>query len=131
MEVQFGYTIIYVVDVVSTIKFYTDAFGFEQKFITPEKDYGELISGSTTLAFADESLAKSNFSKGVKLSSLNDSAFGIELAFVTKDVKAVMQKAITNGASEFEPAIDKPWGQTVGYLRDPNGILIEICTPIH
>ena len=24
----------------------------------------------------------------------------------------------------------KLWGQTVGYVRDINGLLIEICTPV-
>ena len=40
------------------------------------------------------------------------------------------QKAIAAGATEFEPIKAKPWGQKVGYLKDNNGILIEICTPI-
>ena len=46
----YGYTIFYVEDVEKTIQFYKKAFGFQQKFITPEKDYGELISGETTIA---------------------------------------------------------------------------------
>ena len=28
-----------------------------------------------------------------------------------------------------EPAT-KPWGQTVAYLRDNSGFLVEICTPM-
>jgi lactoylglutathione lyase len=26
-----------------------------------------------------------------------------------------------------EPAL-KPWGQTTGYLRDPDGFIVEVCT---
>ena len=32
--------------------------------------------------------------------------------------------------TEFEPLVEKPWGQKVGYVLDNNGFLIEICTPI-
>jgi len=30
----------------------------------------------------------------------------------------------------LEEPVTKPWGQKVGYLRDTNGFIIEICTPI-
>ena len=29
-----------------------------------------------------------------------------------------------------KPLVTKPWGQTVGYIRDIDGFLIEICTPM-
>lgn len=47
----YGYTILYVENVEATLAFYVKAFGFAQKFITPEKDYGELETGGTTLAW--------------------------------------------------------------------------------
>ncbi|MEM9820080.1 MAG: VOC family protein [Bacteroidota bacterium] len=130
MNIQFAYTILYVEDVAKTIQFYQAAFGFEQKFITPEKDYGELVSGTTTLAFANHTLGKSNFKADYLASNLQEPAFGMELAFTTDDVAASMQRAIEAGAVELAPAIDKPWGQTVGYLRDLNGFILEICTPM-
>jgi lactoylglutathione lyase len=34
------------------------------------------------------------------------------------------------GAIIAEEPKQKPWGQTVAYLRDIDGFLIEICTPI-
>ncbi len=43
------------------MRFYQEAFGFLEKFLTPEKDYGELISGDTTIAFARHDLASYNF----------------------------------------------------------------------
>ena len=54
----------------------------------------------------------------------------MEMAFVTENIEQDFQKAIEAGATEFEAITQKPWGQKVGYLRDNNGILIEICTPI-
>lgn len=130
MDIQYAYTILYVKDVPKTIEFYNKAFGFEEKFTTPEKDYGEIISGATTIAFANLELAKSNFKEAFSVSSLGQKAFGIELAFTTADVKKVLDKAVENGAVQLAAVQTKPWGQEVGYVRDLNGFIIEICTPM-
>ena len=127
---QYAYTIIYVENVVKTIEFYIRAFGFEKKFVTPENDYGELISGETTIAFATFKLGISNFKKGFEKIDMSKNPFGIEMAFTTENIETDFKKAIDAGATEFEPLTEKPWGQKVGYVLDNNGFLIEICTPI-
>lgn len=130
MDIQFAYTILYVEDVAKTMAFYQNAFSFEQKLLTPENDYGELSSGSTTLAFANLELGNTNFKKGFLKSGLENKPFGIELAFTTLEVEKTMEKAISFGAILLEDAVTKPWGQKVGYIRDINGFILEICTPI-
>ena len=127
---KYAYTILYVEDVEKTIGFYENAFGFRKKFITPESDYGELISGETTIAFASNTLGNSNLKKGYIELSLEKKPNGIEMAFTTENIEVDFNKAINAGATEYEPITEKPWGQKVGYLRDLNGFLIEICTPI-
>jgi lactoylglutathione lyase len=127
---KYAYTILYVESITDTIEFYEKAFGFIRKFITPENDYGELISGETTIAFASIELGNSNFKQGFEHTSKNGKPFGVELAFTTENIEADFQKAIESGATEFEPLTEKPWGQKVGYVLDNNGFLIEICTPI-
>ncbi len=127
---KYGYTIIYVENVKETIEFYQKAFGFQQKFITPENDYGELISGETTIAFASIELGNSNFKNGFIRTDKTEKPFGVEMAFVTENIESDFKKAVEMGATEFEPLTKKPWGQKVGYVRDNNGFLIEICTPI-
>jgi lactoylglutathione lyase len=126
--IQFTYTILYVDNVEETCSFYEKAFGFERKFITPENDYAELITGQTTLSFASTELASSNLSKGFIKSESGQKPFGIELGFVTENVEESVSKAIENGASLVEAAKQKPWGQTVAYIQDPNGFLIELCS---
>ena len=32
-------------------------------------------------------------------------------------------------AAPVKPLATMPWGQTVGFVRDPDGVLVEICTP--
>jgi lactoylglutathione lyase len=127
---KYAYTILYVEDVKASLDFYTSAFGFQLKFISPEGDYGELISGETSIAFASLELGISNFKSGIQKISKNAPPFGIELAFTSQNIEQDFTKAIEAGAQVFEPLQVKPWGQTVGYLRDNNGFLIEVCTPI-
>ncbi|TAE58475.1 MAG: VOC family protein [Bacteroidetes bacterium] len=127
---KFAYTILYVENVTETIEFYEKAFGFSRKFITPEMDYGELLTGETSIAFASMELGNSNFRDGFEKTSPSKKPPGIELAFTTENIETDFQHALDSGATEFEPLTEKPWGQKVGYLRDINGFLIEICTPI-
>lgn len=127
---SYSYTILYVESVEQTITFYEKAFGFIKKFMTPEGDYGELLSGDTTIAFASLELGESNLKNGFIPSHRNNKPFGIELTFVSSDIKADFNKAIQEGAIVIEDLTVKPWGQTVGYIKDINGFLIEICTPI-
>lgn len=127
---KYGYTIIYVENVGETIDFYERAFGFHRKFVTPENDYGELLSGETTISFASFELGNANFKKGFEKINLSVRPVGVEMAFVTEKIEADFEKAIKAGATIFEGIVEKPWGQKVGYLRDNNGFLIEICTPI-
>lgn len=125
---KYAYTIIYVNNVPETISFYENTFGFKKKFITPENDYGELISGETTIAFATIKLANTNLKNGFVKN--NNKPFGVELAFTSENINLDFKKAIQFGATIYEPIVEKPWGQKVGYLLDNNGFLIEICTPI-
>lgn len=120
----------YVTDVAKTLEFYNEAFGFEIKFITPENDYGELTTGDVTLSFANHTLASSNFKSKYTQSDLQNSPFGVEIGITTDDVESAVKQAIDFGASLFEDVATKPWGQKVAYVRDINGFLVEICTPI-
>ena len=129
-DVRFGYTIVYVPDVEQALTFYTKAFGLERGFVSDGGDYGELQTGETTLSFASESLGESHFAHGFLRHSLANPPFGTELAFVTTDVDATVQAVLDAGGHLLVPAETKPWGQTVAWVRDPIGVLIEICTPV-
>jgi lactoylglutathione lyase len=128
--IKFAYTILYVQDVTKSIEFYEKAFGFTRKFITPENDYGELLAGETTLSFVSTTLAKSNLTNGFTESSLTGKPFGIEIGFTTENVEETLSAAINAGAVIVENPKTKPWGQVVAYVRDIDGFLIEICTPM-
>jgi lactoylglutathione lyase len=126
--VKFAYTILYVKDVKKSISFYEKAFGMTAKFIAPGDEYGELDTGASTLSFAVVSLANKNLKDGFVESTTKGKPFGIEIGLTTDDVETVYNNAVKAGAIEVEKAITKPWGQTVAYVRDIDGFLIEICT---
>ena len=123
--IKFAYTILYVSDVKKTAEFYSKTFGFEVRFIAPGDEYAELNSGTTTL-----SLAKSNLKDGFQAADLKVKPFAIEIGFTTVDVPALVEKAVAAGATLVEEPKEKPWGQVVAYVRDLEGFLIEICTPM-
>lgn len=128
--VKFGYTILYVENVEESIVFYENAFGFSKKFISPNNDYGEVNTGETTISFASKILAKSNLRDGFIESNLNDKPFAIELGFITDNVAELVEKATLLGALLVSEPKQKSWGQMVAYIRDLDGFLIEICTPM-
>lgn len=53
---------------------------------------------------------------------------GFELAFATDDVEGYLDRALKAGATLITEPEPKPWGQTVAYVRSPQGILVELCT---
>ena len=55
---------------------------------------------------------------------------GMEIALTTPDVPALFKRAVNAGATVLSEPATKPWGQTVAYLRDNSGFLVEICTPM-
>lgn len=127
---KLGYVIAYVPDVAKSLTFFSQAFGFEQRFLHESGTYGELDTGGTTLAFAAHELGDANFPGGHVHASASAKPLGMELAIVTADVAAAHERAVQFGATELSGPVRKPWGQTVSYVRSPDGVLIEICTPV-
>ncbi|ABM59590.1 VOC family protein [Verminephrobacter eiseniae] len=127
---KYGYTIVYVPDVAVSLAFFEKAFGFERRFMTEEGDYGELETGGTTISFASHKLAESNSKQGFVYCSQTEQPLGVELAFITDDVEKAHATALEAGAIEIAAPKRKPWGQSVSYLRCPDGSLVELCTAL-
>jgi uncharacterized glyoxalase superfamily protein PhnB len=125
---KFGYTLLYVEDVEKTVVFYESAFGLQRKLLH-ENGYGELDTGATTLGFVSREVVESNVVEYTRPDP-NGPAPAVEIAFVTDDVAAAYEKAVKTGAAAVAPPKEKPWGQTVAYVRDLNGFLVELCTAV-
>jgi catechol 2,3-dioxygenase-like lactoylglutathione lyase family enzyme len=131
MSLSLGYVIFYVEDVPSTVRWFTAAFGLGQRLLTPQGDYGELDTGATTLAFASLDLASSGVG-GARFVTHDATgpALAASVTLVTDDVPAALATASAAGGVVVTEPTTTPWGQTVAYVRDPNGILVELATAV-
>ncbi len=122
---RFGYTIIYVRNVPASLGFYERAFGLERRLLHESGQYGELETGSTALAFAARELAAGS------VRDLADAdPTGFEICLVDEDVEGSYKRAVDAGADAVSEPEEKPWGQHSAYVRDPDGTLIEIASPM-
>lgn len=128
---KLGFVIIYVDDVKKVLQFYEEAF--ELKIRMEYKDngivlYGEMETDGAILGFASHEIGQLNLNgKYQKITSENDPV-GQEIVFVNGDVNTVYMNAVKAGAHSISAPVEKPWGQTVAYVRSIEGTLIEICT---
>jgi catechol 2,3-dioxygenase-like lactoylglutathione lyase family enzyme len=123
--VRFGYTILYVRDVAASLEFYERAFGLERRLLHESGQYAELDTGATALAFAAHSLA----AESVRGLAQADPA-GFEICLVDEDVEDAYVRAVEAGAEAVSGPEEKPWGQRTAYVRDLDGTLIEIASPM-
>lgn len=124
---KFGYTILYVDDVAATLAFYGKAFGLATRYTHESGSYGELETGATALAFVSHALLR-QIGKTPQAPVLDRPTS--EIALVTDDVAAAVRRAVDAGARLVQDATAMPWGQTIAYVGDLNGFLVEICTPV-
>ena len=123
---RFGYAIAYVQEVEWSVSFYERAFGLKRRFVDESDQYAEMQTGETTLAFASNELGHSNLPGGFRENDPAEPPAGVEIAFVAEDVGAAFRSALEAGATKVAEPKTKPWGQAVAYVRDPDGVLVEI-----
>jgi lactoylglutathione lyase len=131
LALQFRYSGWFVPDVPATVAFYEKAFGMTLRYMHPSSGYAELETGDTLLAFVGD-----EFITGQKLlgdlhyapNRADATAAAAQLAFVTDDLEGDWRRATSAGAVVVNAPEAKPWGQTTGYLRDCNGVIVELCT---
>lgn len=117
------YPLIQVRDVTATSRFYQDHLGFTPVF---ESDwYVQLRGGDKAhelaiIAFDHESIPPA----GRQLST------GVILSFEVADAASDAQRLESAGVPIAQPLRDEVFGQRHVIVADPNGILIDIITPI-
>ena len=124
---RLGYIIVYVPDVSAAVEFYEEAFGLSRRFIHESGQYAEMETGATVLAFASEGLVSATC-HSFRPNRADDEPAGAEVALVSEDVQASYERALTAGATSCVEPHQKPWGQTIAYVRDANGFLVELCS---
>lgn len=123
---QLRYVVLYVADVGASMAFYSRAFGLAVDFLHDDGDYGEMATGETRLAFSRLGQSR-DADRAVAQTAPGLPACG--LAFATDDVSAALGRALAAGAVLVQHATAMPWGQTICYVRAPEGTVVEICAP--
>lgn len=128
---RLGYTAFYVPDVRRTVDFYTAAFGLQMRYMHPSGEYAGMETGQTLLAFSGEALVRSNLlgEMNYHRNRPDGEPAGAQPAFIVDDLTAAIGKAVAADAVLVTKPEAKPWGQTLAFLRDVNGVLVELCTP--
>ena len=126
---KLGYCIVYVKDVPAAVEFHERAFGLKRRLLTEGGEYGELDAGGLVLSFARHDFAGEN--AGIPVRPVTrDEPPCMEVAYVTPDVPSALRQALDAGATLVLEPREKPWGQVVAFVRDPQGVLVELCTPM-
>lgn len=113
----------YVKDLQETI-----AFGLKRRFIHESGAYAEMETETTAQAFVDEKFVKGSLS--FRPNRHSEETFGTEISLVTDHVEQQFDKMIKAGATSVVKPTQKPWGRIISYMRDNNGCLAEIYSPI-
>jgi catechol 2,3-dioxygenase-like lactoylglutathione lyase family enzyme len=123
---KFSHTGLFVKDVPQSVAFYEQAFGMKKRFIHENNQFAEMEMGEAVLHFAASEAVRANLTEGFQENSLTNLPSGIELCFETDHVEAAFSRAVEAGATAYAEPKVRPWGQMVAYVRDLDGILIEI-----
>ena len=127
---KFAYTLVYVPDVAASLAFFDAAFGLKTRFLHESGGYGEVETGAggTALAFVSHEVAGGVLPQGYRAANDGAQPLGMEIGFTVDDVPAAFARAVAAGAQALLAPVEKPWGQTVSYVRCPDGTLVELCT---
>lgn len=125
---KLSHVIFYVKDMQATLKFYENAFDIKTRYIHEGGVYAELETGATSLAFITEKAIDTMLPGGYYKNDPAKMPAGCEIVFTSANVQETFENAIKAGATKVSNPEVKPWGQTVAYVRDPEGILVEIAS---
>jgi predicted enzyme related to lactoylglutathione lyase len=125
---RFRSTVLYVKSVEKTIAFWEKAFGLKKRFIHKSGQYGEVETQGTLLAFGSFLYAKTNLKRSFRKNTPEQEPAGVEVVLKTTDVEAAYKKAVAAGAVALVPPKRKSWGQTVAYVRDNNGLAVQLAS---
>lgn len=132
MALRFRLNIWFVPDVAATVAFYETAFGCTLRFMPPGAPFAELDTGGTLLCFLSETtIQKAGLFANLPYTPNRPGPTmpGAQIAFVSDDIEADWARAVAAGATVVKALAPRASGGHMGYLRDPNGLLVELMTP--
>jgi uncharacterized glyoxalase superfamily protein PhnB len=126
---RFACSSYFVPDVPKTVAFYQRAFGLRVHHMHATKSYAELDTGTTRLTFLSEAFLVETQVFGsmrIRRNRPDEDPPAAMIVLGSEDVQADYTRAVQAGATPVAAPEMKPWGEHAGYVRDPDGIIIEI-----
>lgn len=117
--------VLYVPDVAAATAFYEQAFGLHLRHADPSGEFSEMETGGIPLIFVAEG-RRADAGHTFRAHRPFEQPAATEVGFVAKDVSASYTLALNAGALPYEAPNTRADGQTVAYVRDLNGVLVEI-----
>ena len=127
---KLAYTIVYVSDVAASLAFFERAFGLSAASCTRAAATASWRPAPPRWPLPTHATARGNLGHDYVAADASAAPLGIEIGLVTDDVAAACDRAVKAGATLLSPPTTKPWGQTVAYVRCPDGTLVELCTAV-
>jgi catechol 2,3-dioxygenase-like lactoylglutathione lyase family enzyme len=121
------YVVLIVEELDRALRFYTEVLGLRLGHRSGE--YAQFDTGTTRLAL----YTRAAMSKilGISLDAPAAHAAAFEIGFKVANVDAAFSDLVARGALPAVPPTDRVWGQRTGYVRDPDGHLIELAQDLH
>jgi uncharacterized glyoxalase superfamily protein PhnB len=105
--------------------FYDRAFGMQKGRLADQEVYGEMLGGDVKLQFVQEEFAR-RYVPDFLPNRLERPAAGVEIGFLFDDVAAAYHHAIDAGYTSVAAPEKRPWGPTIAFVRDDEGVLVEM-----
>ena len=117
------YVVLIVEELDRALRFYTEVLGLRLGHRSGE--YAQFDTGSTRLALYTRRAMTEIL--GISLDVPTAHAPGFEIGFKVANVDTAFSDFVARGALPVVPPTDRAWGQRTGYVRDPDGHLIELA----
>jgi lactoylglutathione lyase len=130
MRMDRVFPMLWVADVPASVRFHEDGLGGVVDHAHDDGSYAEVQLGSMTLGLVAEAEARRHLPVPFRPYADTDVPAAFELYLEVPDADEVAARAIAAGATLLAPPSDKPWGRRVAYLRDPNGVVVELASPL-
>ena len=118
----------FVDDVPATVDFYERAFGAVLDHAHDDGSYAELRLGDLMLGLCAATEARRHLPVEFHPADVTEPPGAFELYLEVDDADEAARRASEAGAALLAPPVNKPWGNRVAYLRDPNGFTVEVAS---
>jgi lactoylglutathione lyase len=129
MAYRTAFPIVYCDDLPRSLRFYRELLGFTVTFAFPEQGEPAFVAlrlaGGAEIALADVSDPAAGHLHGKTVRPA--SGHGFELCVYADDVDAAVVELRAAGVPVLAEPADRPWGERMAYVEDPDGNPVMIC----